>query len=140
MKRFASSRVWQTGLALSLCGFLAACASGPAKRPNVEDRAKERLDLYLAQDYAAVYNYLTPAYRSSVSSVAYQRSELLRKVRYTGGELINSDCLEDVCKVKISMDYVIFAPVPGLSKWENKTVITQNWIWTEGNWYLSPNS
>ena len=138
MKRLAILSGWRTWPAIALCVLVSACATGPDRPAAIEARAQEYLDLYLASDYAASYQFLTPAYRSSVTSVAYQRQELLRKVRYTSGELIDSDCSENVCKVRISLSYRIVSPVPGMKVYDSKTLRTDNWIWTEGDWYLAP--
>ena len=138
MKTFsfaAASRPW---LVTSLALVLGACAAQQPKVPPVEDRAQEWLDLYLAQDYAAAYGYLSPGYRSSVPSVAYQRKALLRKVRWQDGRLVGSECSENACKVKISLDYTVYSPVPGMKKYDGKHLLDQNWILSEGNWWLVP--
>jgi hypothetical protein len=137
MNTLNAMRRWRTWLVLALALTITACASTPAGPPDVKVRAQERLDLLIGQDYAAVYQYLSPAVRSSVSSVAYQRQLLLQKVQWSEAHVVSSDCLEDLCKVKISFKYVIFAPVPGMKQYQGNRVKEENWIFTEGNWWLS---
>ena len=85
---------WRCLVAVALTLALAACATTP-KTPPLEQRVNEYLQLVLAEDYAAAYEYLSPGMRSSVSSVAYQRNMLLRKVSWSSAEYIESECSED---------------------------------------------
>ncbi|HSM68701.1 MAG TPA: hypothetical protein VK830_03230, partial [Xanthomonadales bacterium] len=78
---------------------LAACATSVKLESLVGERAQERWNLLLAEDYDGAYRYLSPAYRSSVSSAQYQRRLLLQQVRWTSARYIGSECSESTCKV-----------------------------------------
>jgi hypothetical protein len=124
---------------LLAAGLFAGCAA-PVKPPEdiVLERAQERLDLILVEDYVAAYEYLTPGYRSSVTLPAYQRDMALRRARWTAAKATRSDCGEDVCKVRISMDFTVYGAVPGVSSFATKGSGEENWIRTDGQWYHVP--
>lgn len=125
-------------LALACALVMVACATVEPPISDVEERSRARWDAYLAGDFATVYGYLSPAMRSSVSSVQYQRSLLLKKVRYQSTEVLGSDCSGDVCKVSILLNFVVNQPVPGMAKYEGKQKIEENWVRTDGEWWFVP--
>jgi hypothetical protein len=118
--------------------LLSACASTARTENTVEKRATARWDALLSDDLAGAYEYLSPGFRSSVSSVQYQRSVLLRKVAWTGAQYIESDCAETTCKVKISLDYALYGGVPGVKSFEGTEMIEESWVLVDGVWYLVP--
>lgn len=125
------------GLALLLA--LTACTGMQTReQASVEKRAQERLDLIFAGNLGAAYEYLSPGYRSGISSLDWQRAFLSRKVHWEGAQIISSECEEDACKVRISMDFIVFAAVPGASRVELTDVVTENWIRSDGQWFLVP--
>ncbi len=97
-----------------------------------------RWDALLSDDYAAAYEYLSPAYRSSVSLKQYQRFLLLMKVKWDKARYIESDCTETICKVTISLDYTAFGAVPGVSSFNATQKIEENWLRSGGHWYVVP--
>ena len=118
--------------------LLTACASTPTIENTIEQRATARWTALFDDDLAGAYEYLSPGYRSSVSSIQYQRSLLLMKVQWTDARYIESDCTETICKVKISLDYTVYGSVPGVNSFEGTQEIEESWVRTDGNWYLVP--
>ncbi len=118
--------------------LLAACATIVPTEQLIEQRATARWDAILSGNLEDAYAYLSPGYRSSVSSVQYQRSILLKTVRWTGAEYIESDCVETTCKVKISLDYTVYAAIPGVKSYSRSKVIEESWLQLDGSWYLVP--
>jgi len=130
-----------TRLALALAGaaLLSACAGlGKAPEDIVRERAQERMDLLLAEDYAAAYDYLSPGYRSGVSETAYQRRMFQRRAQWTAATVGKSECSEDVCKVRISIDYTVYGVVPGMDRFDSTTAAVENWVEVDGTWYHVP--
>ena len=107
MKRIVSHiKLNLAGAALCLL-LLSGCATTTtqdAPETTLEERAMARWDALLGGDLAAAYEFLTPAFRSSVSSLQYQRSILIQKVKWTGAKFIEENCEDTNCKVKISLD------------------------------------
>lgn len=120
--------------------LLSACATTIAPEKTLEERVKARWDTVLGGDYAGAYEYLSPGYRSSVSSVQYQRSLLLSKVKWNEAQYIESDCTETTCKVKISLKYTVYGGVPGIKSFNGRQMIDESWVLVDSNWYLVPNN
>lgn len=125
-----------TAAALGLGGC--AATGGPSTAEVVTERAQERLDLVLAEDYGAAYDYLSPGYRSSVTSAAYLKAMALRPVRWTGARVAGTDCGAEACTVRVAIDYVVYGAVPGVSRFDSKSTATEDWIRVDGQWYLRP--
>lgn len=146
MKRtFANKKTALAGLACGLL-LLSACATSTVNTeagssdPSslVEARAMARWDALLSGDLAAAYEYLSPGFRSSVSSLQYQRSILLKKVKWTSAEIIESKCEETICNVEILLGFTVYGALPGVSKFEDTEQIYETWVLVDGKWYLVP--
>ncbi len=128
------------GLALTAL-LVGACATmGKPPEEAVAERAQERLDLLIAQDYEAAYEYLSPGYRSGVTLNDYQRRMLRQRMQWTDATVTQSDCSEDACKVRISMAYAVYGAVPGVSRFDSKAVSTEDWVRSSGQWYFIPSN
>jgi hypothetical protein len=113
---------------------LSACE----KSESIEERATARWDVLLSGDMTAAYEYLSPGYRSSVSLEQYQRSLLTRQVGWNSADYIESECVEDSCKVKISIDYSVRGALPGVKEFKGVQKIEESWVRVKGVWYLVP--
>ena len=122
------------------CGLLvlSACATTVKTEETIEKRATERWNALLGGDLDGAYQFLSPGYRSSVSSLQYQRSLLLNRIKWTGAQFIESDCTETACKVKISIDYALYGALPGVSSFESTQTLDESWVLAEGEWYFVP--
>ena len=128
-----AKRAGLVGLVCSLL-VLAACK----KSESIEERATARWDVLLSGDTTSAYEYLSPGYRSSVSLQQYQRSLLTMKVAWTGANFNESECTEDLCKVKISIDYSVRGALPGVKEFKGVQKIEESWVRVDGVWYLVP--
>lgn len=126
------------GLCCSLL-LLSACATTLSTENTIENRAAARWDALLSGDLAGAYEYLSPGYRSSVTSLQYQRQVLLSRVKWTAARYIASDCTETTCKVTISLDYTIYGALPGVTSFSSTQEIKESWVKADGNWYFVPN-
>ena len=126
-----------SGLCCSLL-LLSACATTSRTENTIEKRATSRWDAILSDDLAGAYEFLSPGFRSSVSSVQYQRSVLLKRVKWTAAEYIESQCTETTCKVKISLNYALYGALPGVKSFEGTETIEESWVLVDGNWYFVP--
>mgnify|MGYP001813976490 CR=1 FL=1 len=118
--------------------LLSACATTAGKQNRIEERAMERWQVLLSGDFAGAYEYLSPGFRSSVSSVQYQRTQLLKRIQWTSADYIESDCEETVCNVKISLGFVIRGGLPGVKSFEDTQFVEESWILVDGVWYFVP--
>jgi hypothetical protein len=120
--------------------LLAACATTSRDVPEqqLRERSMARWDALLSGDLAAAYGYLSPATRSSVSSLQYQRSILLQRVTWTDAEYLEEDCEETTCKVKISLGFVVQGGLPGVQSFADTEVVDETWLLVDGAWYYVP--
>ena len=81
------------GLCFSLL-LLSACATTMSNESTIEERATARWELLFGGDFAGAYEFLSPGFRSSVSSVQYQKSLLLQRIEWTNAKYIESECIE----------------------------------------------
>jgi len=138
MKRTKNpSAIKLIALLLSL-GLLGACAANLSQKQPIEERVNAYWKLTLSDDFLGAYAYLSPGYRSSVSSNQYQRLMLLKKVKWNEATYIESECTETTCKVVISLNYTVFAAVPGVKSFDSSQKINQSWVRADGAWYLVP--
>jgi len=138
MKFFMGRRsMLVAGLYCSLL-LLSACATTVSTENTIENRATARWDSLLSGDLAGAYEYLSPGFRSSVTSLQYQRHVLLSKVKWTAARYIASDCAETTCKVTISLDYTVYGALPGVTSFNSTQEIEESWVKADGNWYFVP--
>jgi len=139
MLKFFSDRrgMLFSGLCCSLL-LLSSCATTTRTENNIEERVTARWDTLLSSDLAGAYEYLSPGFRSSVTSLQYQRQILLSRVKWTGVRYIESDCIETTCKVKISLDYTVYGALPGVKSFNGTQEIEESWVKADGNWYFVP--
>jgi hypothetical protein len=141
MKKFFLTHrpVFLTSLCCSLL-LLSACAttSTPPPEDSIEIRAQARWDAILKDDLLTAYEYLSPGYRSSVSSIQYVRLILNKQVAWTGARYLSSECEEAMCKVTIDLDYALIGVLPGVKSFEATKDIEETWLLVDGVWYLVP--
>jgi len=120
--------------------LLSACATSTGVSPEslIEERANARWEALFSGDLAGAYEYLTPAYRTSVSSLAYQRSVLLKRVAWTSAKYIDSTCEEATCKVRFNVGFTVSGAIPGVKSYEGTQKIEESWVLIDGQWYFVP--
>ncbi len=118
--------------------LLAACASMKPAEQVVGERAVARWDALIKGDYAAAYQYLSPGFRSSVSAEQYEKSFIYKKIKWTSAKLIESNCAEKTCKVRISLGYTAYGALPGVKTFSSKEPIDESWVLSHGSWYILP--
>ena len=126
---------------LSMCSgllLLSACATTVRTEDIIKERATARWNALLSGDLAGAYEYLSPGFRSSVSSIQYQRSILIKKVKWTSVQYIESDCAESSCKVTVLLDYTVYGGLPGVKSFDGAQTIHESWLLIEGTWYFVP--
>lgn len=130
------SRVPVLGIVCSL--LLSACATSVSEVSTIEQRATARWNALLSGDLAGAYEYLSPGYRTSVSSLQYQRSILLKRVAWTSAKYLESECEVATCKVKINLGFTVSGALPGVKSYNGTQIIEESWVLIDGQWYLVP--
>lgn len=122
-----------------LCAiWLTACVSAVSPQQPMEERAMGRWDALLNGDLAGAYEYLSPGARSSVSSLQYQRSILLKPVQWKSAEYVEENCGESTCIVKILVKFSIRGALPGVRSFDDEDIVTESWVRIDGVWYYVP--
>jgi hypothetical protein len=131
-------------LLIVVCGLmlLSACATSTSVSPEsqIEERATARWEALFSGDLADAYEYLTPGYRSSVSSLQYQRSIIIQKITWTSAKYMESNCEETTCDVKVSLGFTVYGALPGVNSFEGTQMVEETWMWIDGQWYFVPAS
>ncbi len=118
---------------------LAGCATQPRQTEDAVTRAQQRWDLLIAGDYRGAYRYLTPGYRSTVSAEQYDARLRTRTVKWLSAEAHEAECdAEGVCSVKVTLDFEVQMPIPGLGKQRSFQPLTEKWLLDDGVWYFLP--
>ena len=127
-------------LVLVACSLLllSACAAPIDKESQIEERVTARWNTLLSGDLAGAYGYLSPGYRSSVSSLQYQRSVLTRQLEYKSARYIGSECEDTTCNVTVFVTFTVYGAVPGVTSFDGSRNIEESWVLVDGNWYLVP--
>lgn len=133
--RFRAIRTF--ALAMVSAAFFTACAT-IGGGGSVVDRAQARWQALLAGDFQTAYSYYTPGYRSSKTPGDFELSIRLRKVQFRDAEYLEHQCEGDSCTLKFNVKYHVASPVPGVNRWESKTVLDERWVRTQGKWWYLP--
>ena len=120
--------------------LLSACAttSTASSEDIVKERAQARWDALLNGDFATAYSYLSPGYRSTITVVDYEIRVRMRKVQYRTAEFQDHSCEKNVCTVRFKVGYSVVRPVPGMTEWENNSMVPEQWIKSDGDWWFLP--
>jgi len=122
--------------------LLGACATGGHHEQDpeqlVQQRAQERWDFLLADQFEEAYAYLSPAQRSRMSLTDYLREQLNRKVRWVSATSESADCEEDICTVTVNMQIVVRGAVPGVSQFKLDREGQERWVRDGDTWYFVP--
>lgn len=146
---------WMRGaryaLAVGMVLSVAACQSGPGKvRPStdaevsespqeaVKLRAIKRWELLIDKRYEEAYDMLSPGYREVRSLEDYVKIMRGRPVQWTRVHFQDATCETDSCKVNIEVNAQLEMPVMRVGTVDTLSVVTENWIFSDGEWYLVP--
>jgi hypothetical protein len=125
------------GLMCSLV-LLSACATPLSKEKQIEKRVTDRWDTIFSGDLAGAYEFLSPGYRSSVSSSQYQRTLLMQNVKWTSAEYMQSECEESTCVVRVTIGYTIYGALRGVKSFDGTQILEESWVLAGGQWYFVP--
>lgn len=126
------------GAALCVAALLSACAAPVSGESQVEQRVNERWERLLSGDLAGAYEYLSPGYRSSVTSLQYQRAILLKQVKWTSAKFVESSCEDVNCTARVEVGFTVYGALPGVKSYSGTQDIEETWLLVDGIWYFVP--
>ena len=119
--------------------LLSACAMTPASDDErVVERAQQRWDAVIAGDLETAYEFFSPGYRSTHSLIDFGVAERMRRVKRNSAEYVEHTCEESRCLVKFRVGFTVYQPVPGMPKYDSKSMVEDTWIKTNGEWWYLP--
>ena len=119
--------------------FLTACATSPGSDGDtIDKRAQDRWDALLAGDYETAYSFYSPGFRSTTPMIDLAIRIRSQRVKWVSAEYKDHSCDESVCTVNVLVGFKVAKPVRGMKEWENSTLVHEQWIKTEGQWWYLP--
>jgi hypothetical protein len=116
---------------------VAAADSVPAEE-QVKARAVKRWDLLIDRRFEEAYDLLSPGYREVQTKEVYVKTMKDRPVQWTSVLFQKATCEPDVCAVEIQVNAQFQMPVMRIGTVDALNVVTENWILSDGEWYLVP--
>jgi hypothetical protein len=133
-----------------LAVMTAACATlGPSspteeKVKVVTERATARWKAIIGRDFAAAYEFMSPATRVTVTPAGFKA--VASRIAYREAKVTEATCEAGSCRVKLMITYDAPAPVPTAVQGKNTvtmkgihTPLEENWVIDQGQlWYVWP--
>lgn len=128
--------------------LLAACAPNSknareaalSPEETVAQRAQARWDHLIARDFAAAYDYLSPAFRQTRTRDAYAAEMSVRPLSWKSAKVDAVSCPQGElhCDATILIEYQITVPVPSVGSVQGQTRVQERWIESGDGWYHVP--
>jgi hypothetical protein len=119
--------------------LLTACATAPEDTGNsIAERAQDRWDALLAGEYEKAYAFYSPGYRSTTSVFDLALRTKSQRVQWVSAEYKDHSCDDSVCTVNVLVGFKIVKPVKGMKVWESSSLVDEQWVKTEGQWWYLP--
>jgi hypothetical protein len=119
--------------------FLTACATSPESAGDtIEKRAQDRWDALLAGDYETAYSFYSPGFRSTTTMIDLAIKIRSQRVQWVSAEYKDHSCDESACTVNVLVGFKIAKPVKGMKVWESSSLVDEQWVKTEGQWWYLP--
>ncbi len=155
MKRSFTNRT-ADGVRLALiaaCALALAACAGQSARPGADEkpaqtqlapeeaaseRALKRWDLLIERRFDEAYELLSPGYRQTMTKEAYVKTMKNRPVQWTRANFQKASCEPELCSVEIQVTAQLSMPVMRIGTIDAMNFVSENWILSDGQWYLVP--
>ena len=137
---------------------LAACQTGGGKRGGdgaaaqtpraasanpsdaVKARSVKRWELLIDKRYEEAYAFLSPGYREVRPLADYVKIMQGRPVQWTRVHFKTAKCEPESCMVDMEVHAQFEMPVMRVGTVDTLTVLNENWILDDGEWFLVPSA
>ena len=130
--RVSCGILFQAGLLVLLASALSGCGEPKAPEQIVAERAQARWDALLAGDFETAYSFASPAYRSIVDAIGFQR-RLGGQVSWQGATVREVTCREEVCEAMVRLKFSSLLP-PRMTDLETDDI--ERWILEDDDWWI----
>ena len=131
--RVSCGILFRTGLLVLLASTLTGCGEPKTPEQIVAERAQARWDALLAGDFETAYSFASPAYRSIVDAIGFQRRFGGGQVGWLGATVRQVECRDDVCEATVRIKFASLLP-PRMSDLETDDI--ERWVLDEGDWWI----
>ena len=126
------------------CAMLSPTSPEAEKVKVVTQRAEARWNAIIGKDFAAAYEYMSPATRATVTPAGFKA--VASRLDYRAVKVTEATCEGGNCRVKLMLTYDAprpkSIPVPGKDTRQMKGITTpleENWVIDRGQvWYVWP--
>jgi len=107
-------------------------------------RATARWNAIIGKDFAAAYEYMSPATRATVTAAGFKT--VASRIAYREAKVTGATCEGTTCRVKLMLTYDAPTPMPTPLQGKNTimmrgihTPLEENWVLDQGQlWYVWP--
>jgi hypothetical protein len=118
-------------LVVAVALAIAGCAAAGLGRPDKEvvaERAQQRWDALVKNDFQRAYEFVSPAGREVVTASAYAAK--LRRDFWTAAKVDRVECpAPDACEVDVTIEY-------SQRGFKMKTPLREKWVRQRSNWWF----
>ena len=122
---------------ISLIALLAACSDPRPPEKIVAERAQARWDFLVARDFQEAWAYHTPGFRARNPHQIYGREMADRPIRWDSAEVVDTDCGEEECIVRVEVRYTAVGAPGNLADLQSDRRISEQWLRMGGEWWIS---
>lgn len=117
--------------------LVAACAPPPSDEEVVTQRAQERWDALVSNDFENSYKYHSPGYREENTTTEHIVGLSRRKITWVAAEIVGVDCEDGRCEVESSVTYSADGAPGVLAGMQNTRIVREIWVRLDDQWWYS---
>lgn len=117
--------------------LIAACAPPPSDEEVVTQRAQERWNALVKNEFETSYEYHSPGYREENTTIEHIVGLSRRQIVWTAADVSEVDCDEARCVVTVQVAYRADGAPGVLSGLENDRPVREIWVRLDGQWWYS---
>lgn len=123
-----------------LSGLILSACSREETTDDIDQKAVDRWQALINDDFAAAYAYLAPSFRDLETLRTYENRMAAAKlsVNWQDARYVSKQCDEDVCQVNMETTYIYRFPKRSMGEAKLTTSVQENWIKSNGKWYYMP--
>lgn len=112
-----------------------ATDSSVAQRAMLEKRVAARWEALIRRDFAAAYEFTTPAYRKTSSLDAFKRNFGNGKVVWRRVDVVSVDFQGDKAATVGVKIHILYYPPQSVQPVEMATHDQESWVYEDGQWW-----
>lgn len=116
---------------------LAGCQSEkPPAAESLEDRILARWTAVIERDFETAWGFYSPGFRQTNPLEPFVNDMNGRPIRWLEAELLQLDCEDDVCNVRLRVVYTPVVGPAGLIGTQIPTILDERWLRIDDRWWF----